>query len=218
MKIKDLPPKLKELALQEQERQGNVRDEELDLFDDKDDGNFMWDEAKQPMEFWPIVERGGYEEARKIYDWDAEESNSVAETEPDEKPTAQLDEAVELRRFKSGAVRSSDRGRIRPDYISPYALEEIAEHFTKAEKDFGSESDSTNYFLGIEPKDVKGSIARHYLDLMKGFAENDEEKIREELRALASNCIMALHQIRIQELGLYKEVYDKTEYIKSDER
>ncbi len=118
-----------------------------------------------------------------------------------------------IRRFKSGAVRSSDLGRLRPDYISPYALEEIAAHFTKAEDSFGSESDSTNYFLGIKPKDVQGSISRHYIDLQKAFHQNDSATIREELRAIASNCIMALHQIRIEELGLYKEIYDKTEYV-----
>lgn len=122
----------------------------------------------------------------------------------------------QLRRFKSGAVRSDDRGRLRPDYISPYALEEIAEHFTQAAKEFGADDFATNYFKGIEPKDVKGSISRHYIDLQKAFAEKDDVKVREELRAMACNCIMALHQIRISELGLYVEEFDKTEYITKD--
>lgn len=126
-------------------------------------------------------------------------------------------EAKELRRFKSGAVRSSDRGRLRPDYISPYALEEIAQHFTEAAKEFGSDDFATNYFKGVEPKDVKGSISRHYLDLQKAFAEKDNAKVREELRAIACNCIMALHQIRIEELGLYVEEFESTEYITAND-
>jgi hypothetical protein len=121
-----------------------------------------------------------------------------------------------VRRFKSGAVRSDDRGRLRPDYISPYALEEIADHFTQAAKEFGADDFATNYFKGIEPIDVKGSISRHYIDLQKAFAEKDDNKVREELRAMACNCIMALHQIRIAELGLYVEEFDKTEYITKD--
>ena len=119
----------------------------------------------------------------------------------------------QVRRFPSGAVRSDDRGRIRPDYISPYALEELAEHFSKAESEFGSDKFGTNYFKGIRPIDVQGSIARHYIRLMRGFYPYDPEVIREELRALASNCIMALHQIKIEEMGLYKEPFEKTEYI-----
>jgi RNase P subunit RPR2 len=133
-----------------------------------------------------------------------------------EREAEQLMKPKELRRFKSGAVRSSDRGRLRPDYISPYALEEIADHFTQAAKEFGADDFATNYFKGIEPIDVKGSISRHYIDLQKAFAEKDDTKVREELRAMACNCIMALHQIRIVELGLYVEKFDKTEYITKD--
>ena len=116
---------------------------------------------------------------------------------------------MSMRRFPSGAVRSDDTGRIRPDYISPYALEEIAMHFTGAKNDFGA----TNYFKGIKPIDVLASIQRHSLDLHKSILENDSEVTRVELRALAANCIMALHQIVIEEKGLYTEPYDKIEYV-----
>lgn len=133
-----------------------------------------------------------------------------------EHDSIQQEKSIEVRRFPSGAIRSSDKGRLRPDYISPYALEELSAHFTKAEKDFGSDEDATNYWKGIRPIDVKSSISRHYLDLQKAFYPYNSENIREELRALACNCIMALHQIRIEELGLYKEPYEKTEYITKD--
>ena len=153
------------------------------------------------------------DKANKQYGESSFENFIEGDTKIQEKVT---EEPKELRRFKSGAVRSSDRGRLRPDYISPYALEEIADHFTQAAKEFGADDFATNYFKGIEPIDVKGSISRHYIDLQKAFAEKDDTKVREELRAMACNCIMALHQIRIAELGLYVEEFDKTEYITKD--
>jgi hypothetical protein len=116
---------------------------------------------------------------------------------------------MKIRRFKSGAIRSSDEGRIRPDYISPYAIEEIAQHFTEAKNDFGA----TNYFKGIKPEDVLASIGRHYLDLHKSIIEDNKDAIRLELRSIGANIIMALHQIVIEEKGLYKEEFESTELI-----
>ena len=118
-----------------------------------------------------------------------------------------------IRRFPSGAVRSDDTGRIRPDYLSPLALGEIAKHFTTAENDFGA----TNYFMGIKPEDIMPSVARHYLDLMEAFSFGDKQKLREEFRAMACNCIMALHQIVLEEKGLYVEKYAKTELVDAKE-
>ena len=114
-----------------------------------------------------------------------------------------------IRRFESGAVRSDDRGRIKPSYISPYALEEIAEHFSNNENDFGA----TNYFKGIKPIHIIDSVGRHYLDLQKALIEGDSEQLRKDFRSLAANCIMALHQIVLEERGEYKEIYDKVEYV-----
>lgn len=118
-----------------------------------------------------------------------------------------------IRRFPSGAVRSDDRGRIKPSFISPYALEEIAKHFSNNENDFGA----TNYFKGIKPEDILDSVGRHYLDLHKAYIEGDKEQLRIDFRSLAANCIMALHQIVLEEKGLYKEIYDNTEYVKKSE-
>jgi hypothetical protein len=115
----------------------------------------------------------------------------------------------QIRRFESGAVRSDDRGRIKPSYISPYALEEIAEHFSNNENDFGA----TNYFKGIKPIHIIDSVGRHYLDLQKALIEGDKENLRKEFRSLAANCIMALHQIVLDERGEYKEIYEKVEYV-----
>ena len=114
-----------------------------------------------------------------------------------------------IRRFPSGAVRSDDTGRIRPDYISPYALSEISEHFTVAKNDFGP----TNYFKGIKPKEVLPSVMRHMLEIQEGLMIGDKDMVRNGFRSLGANSIMALHQIVLEEKGLYKEVYDETELV-----
>jgi len=114
-----------------------------------------------------------------------------------------------IRRFPSGAVRSDDTGRIRPDYLSPYALSEIAEHFTIAKNDFGP----TNYFKGIKPEEVLPSVMRHMLEIQEGLMINDASMVRNGFRSLGANSIMALHQIVLEEKGLYKEPYGKTELV-----
>jgi hypothetical protein len=116
---------------------------------------------------------------------------------------------MKIRRFKSGAVRSDDTGRIRPDYLSPYAIKYIAECFSNNSNDFGV----TNYFLGIKPADIFPSLSRHYLDLHEALVEGKNDEIKREFASIAQNCIMALHQIIMEEKGLYKEVHEKTELI-----
>ena len=116
---------------------------------------------------------------------------------------------MKTRRFPSGAVRSDDTGRIRPDYLSPYALKYIAECFSNNSNDFGA----TNYFKGIKPEDIMPSISRHYFDLHEAMIEGKDKEVKREIASIAQNCIMALHQIIMQEKGLYKEVYEKTELV-----
>jgi len=116
---------------------------------------------------------------------------------------------MKIRVFPSGAVRSDDTGRIRPDYISPYALKYIAECFTNNSNDFGA----TNYFKGIKPDNVFESVYRHHLDLHEALIEGDKDNVKRQYASLAQNCIMALHQIILEEKGLYKEVHEKTELV-----
>jgi len=116
---------------------------------------------------------------------------------------------MKIRRFPSGAVRSDDTGRIRPDYLSPYALKYIAECFSNNSNDFGA----TNYFKGIKPDSVFESLYRHHLDLHESLIEEDKDAIKRQYASLAQNCIMALHQIIMEEKGLYKEVHEKTELV-----
>ena len=114
-----------------------------------------------------------------------------------------------IRRFPSGAVRSSDEGRPRPDFISPYALMSLGEHFGANSNDFGA----TNYYLGIKPVDCLGSMFRHYCELAMAIHEDDKEAIRKAVQSFAANGIMALHQVEIERKGLYVEKYDKTELV-----
>ena len=114
-----------------------------------------------------------------------------------------------IRRFPSGAVRSDDTGRIRPDYLSPYGLAEIAEHFTIAKNDFGP----TNYFKGIEPSEILPSVMRHMLEFQEGIMNGNKAMVRSALRSLGANAIMGLHQIVLEERGEYVKQYDKTELV-----
>ena len=116
---------------------------------------------------------------------------------------------MKIRRFPSGAIRSDDTGRIRPDYLSPYALKYIAECFSNNSNDFGA----TNYFKGIKPDDIFPSLSRHYIDLHEALIEGKDSEVKREFASIAQNCIMAIHQIIMEEKGLYKEVYKKTELV-----
>ena len=120
---------------------------------------------------------------------------------------------MKIRRFPSGSVRSDDTGRVRPDYLSPYAIKYIAECFSNNSNDFGV----TNYFLGIKPADIFPSLSRHYLDLHEALVEGKNDEIKREFASIAQNCIMALHQIIMEEKGLYKEVHEKTELVDKEE-
>jgi hypothetical protein len=62
MKIKDLPQPYKEMALIEQEEQGNKRDENLELVDDTEDGNFCWEDSLCGDDFWIDVDEQKYPE------------------------------------------------------------------------------------------------------------------------------------------------------------
>lgn len=138
-----------------------------------------------------------------VEDWSDEQISSVVEIKKSRK---------KIRRFPSGAVRSDDTGRIRPDYISPYAIQEISAHFTTAKNDFGP----TNYFMGIEPADILPSVMRHMLEFQEGVITNNKEMVRSALRSLGANAIMGLHQIVLEEKGEYVKRYESTELVDAE--
>ena len=62
MKIKDLPKPYREMALIEQEAQGNERNEDLKLIADIEDGNFCWQNSLCGDDFWIDVDDENYPE------------------------------------------------------------------------------------------------------------------------------------------------------------
>jgi len=113
-----------------------------------------------------------------------------------------IQSSKKIRRFPSGAVRSDDTGRARPDWVSVWALEAIGQHLANNSNDFGA----TNYLLGIPIEECLASLMRHYCAYQK-------TKSKADLTALAFNAIAALHTACIKEDGTYKEIHEKTELI-----
>lgn len=127
-------------------------------------------------------------------------SGSIRTTPPSIK--FDIQPSKKIRRFPSGAVRSDDTGRARPDWVSAWAIEAIGQHLANNSNDFGA----TNYLLGIPIEECLASLMRHYCTYQK-------TKSKADLTALAFNAIAALHTACIKEDGTYKEVHEKTELI-----
>jgi hypothetical protein len=107
-----------------------------------------------------------------------------------------------IRRFPSGAVRSDDTGRPRPDWVSALAIEALGEHLAGNANDFGA----TNYLKGIPVDECLASLMRHYCEYKKTGNFVD-------LRSLAFNAVAALHTACLIKDGDYKEVYPTTELV-----
>lgn len=107
-----------------------------------------------------------------------------------------------IRRFPSGAVRSDDTGRPRPDWVSALAIEALGEHLAGNANDFGA----TNYLKGIPVDECLASLMRHYCAYKKSGDFID-------LRSLAFNAVAALHTACLIKNGDYKEIYPKTELV-----
>lgn len=113
-----------------------------------------------------------------------------------------IQSAKKIRRFPSGAVRSDDTGRPRPDWVSALAIEALGEHLAGNANDFGA----TNYLKGIPVDECLASLMRHYCEYQKTGNFVD-------LRSLAFNAVAALHTACLIKDGDYKEIYPKTELV-----
>lgn len=113
-----------------------------------------------------------------------------------------IQSSKKIRRFPSGAVRSDDTGRPRPDWVSPLAIEALGEHLAGNANDFGA----TNYLKGIPVDECLASLMRHYCEYKKTGNFVD-------LRSLAFNAVAALHTACLIKDGDYKEIYPKTELV-----
>ena len=125
----------------------------------------------------------------------------IASTTP---PSIKFDiqHTKKIRRFPSGAVRSDDTGRPRPDWVSALAIEALGEHLAGNANDFGA----TNYLKGIPVEECLASLMRHYCEYKKTGNFVD-------LRSLAFNAVAALHTACLIKDGDYKEVYPTTELV-----
>lgn len=128
-------------------------------------------------------------------------TNLVVKTTP---PSIKFDiqPTKKIRRFPSGAVRSDDTGRPRPDWVSALAIEALGEHLAGNANDFGA----TNYLKGIPVDECLASLMRHYCEYKKTGNFVD-------LRSLAFNAVAALHTACLIKDGEYKEIYPKTELV-----
>lgn len=126
----------------------------------------------------------------------------------------QTEEPVYIRRFPSGAIRSDDRGRERPDFISPYALYALGKYLAGTENSFAK----INYLKGIPTEECWASLCRHHVEVGILMAKKSSlEELKKAVAALTFNGVAMLHTLELIERGEYIEKYPKTEYIlKSD--
>ena len=127
----------------------------------------------------------------------------------------EIDENVKLiRRFKSGAVRGDNTGRVRPDWISPYAIEEISKVLIENANDFGA----CNYFLGLDETACLESMSRHLEELKEAILiKKDMVEAKIIARSVGFNAVAMLHTMVLKEKGLYKEHFEKTELVTVEE-
>lgn len=107
-----------------------------------------------------------------------------------------------IRTFPSGAVRSDNTGRCRPDMVSPYGIEEISMVLIENQNYFGA----LNYLKGL-PEDVcLESLCRHVEEAKEAlYIHEDKDLFRKIMRSVGFNAIAALHTIVLKEKELYKE-------------
>jgi hypothetical protein len=148
----------------------------------------------------------------------------VEETQTNPEPETekiQTENKTYIRRFPSGAIRSDDRGRERPDFVSPYAIHALGKYLANTENSFAK----VNYLLGIPVSECWSSLCRHHVELGRLIAKKytidpssvTNEEIEHAAAALTFNGIAMLHTLELIKRGEYKEVYNKTEYILKEE-
>lgn len=94
--------------------------------------------------------------------------------------------------FESGAVRDSDEGKPHPEYISPFAMERLAQWLTEGAKKYTAR----NWEKGLGIERCFSSMYRHLLKYQMG--EHDEDHIA----AIFCNCMMILHYEEMVRRGL----------------
>jgi len=194
IKIKKLPKGIKELALEEQLKQTLYFSKNSDLAD-----AFRWAKTEQGIDFWSEINDGNYKVFYAKYGYGVEPL-----------PKQESNDDKLIRRFTTGAVRSSSTGRIRPDWISPYFAQEVSKVLIDNENDFGG----NNYLLGIPVLACLESLMRHTSELQEALLiTKDKEESLKIARSVGFNIVSMIHSMILQEKGLYKEVFEKTELV-----
>lgn len=117
-----------------------------------------------------------------------------------------MKEERKIRVFETGAIRSSNIGRERYDFISPLALKELAMYLATTENSIAQ----TNYYLGIPTDACIESLLRHIND----YRINGDKK---EAVAILFNALALTHTIVLKEKGLYKIKQNGTTLISESE-
>lgn len=73
------------------------------------------------------------------------------------------------RKFKSGAQRNSNKGKIRPDLISPVFLKALGETMREGAEKYNDR----NWEKGMPQEVFMESAARHYVQWMAGDEDED---------------------------------------------
>lgn len=73
------------------------------------------------------------------------------------------------RTFESGAKRDSNKGKIRPDLISPYMLKRVGQILANGANKYGPD----NWKKGIPNECYKESLMRHVLSVMEDDLSED---------------------------------------------
>jgi len=151
----------------------------------------------------------GYDERMGQVNWNKVADKAAEFDAKEEQSAGKL-----IRRFKSGAVRSDNTGRPRPDWISPYAIEAISMRMVGVVNDFGA----ANYLNGIEEDACLESLVRHVGELQEAILiTKDKDAAKEAAQGVGFNIVAMLHTMVLKEKGLYVERFERDELVTVEE-
>jgi len=105
---------------------------------------------------------------------------------------------MQIRRFGTGAIRSSDHGKVDYEgFLSPLVIERYGRYMLKHEiLPDGSRRESDNWQKGIEKSSYMKSAWRHFMDMWRLHREGRgcSEEAQEAQCALLFNIMGYLHE------------------------
>jgi hypothetical protein len=116
-------------------------------------------------------------------------------TTPFNQPQPQVENVNEFETFSTGAVRDSSEGKIRPDLISPLAMERLAEWLRLGAKKYSER----NWEKGFPLSRTTASLYRHLLKFQQGATDEDH------VAAIMCNAMMIAHTQEMVKRGVLPE-------------